>query len=127
MRSPPVGVSRLRSRLQSWFQDGTSRRNRQDRDVELIVRNLDALTSGRRPELMPERLDRLGLDPAYVRLFHASTYQDLQRVCASCEAWRLCARDLARGDVQSGMQSYCLNGLSIDALLVGWPPWEDMP
>jgi Family of unknown function (DUF6455) len=36
-----------------------------------------------------------------------------------CTAWRRCARDLANGDVQAGMDSYCLCSPSIDALTVG--------
>lgn len=126
MRSPVgLGAFGLRCRLQNWFRSGAFRRNR--RHVGLIGRDLEVLISGSQPgrcELMPERL---GLDPAFVKLFHTSTYQDLQRVCASCKAWRRCARDLARGAVQSGMESYCLNAPGIDALLVGRPPWEESP
>jgi hypothetical protein len=69
-------------------------------------------------ELMPQRLAQLGLDPAYVKLARTATYQDLQRVCAACKAWRRCARDLSNGDVQVGMDSYCLNSGTIDALTV---------
>jgi hypothetical protein len=88
--------------------------------------NLEAPRYCRRPgpnELMPLRLERLGLDSAYVKLFYTSTFQDLQRICASCRAWQLCGRDLAAGDVQSGMESYCLNAPTIDALLLERPPW----
>jgi hypothetical protein len=37
-------------------------------------------------ELMPRRLQQLGLDPAYVRLAQTATYRDLERVCATCRA-----------------------------------------
>jgi len=67
-------------------------------------------------ELLPQRLELLGIDPEYVRHAEPSTYRDLARLCASCQASRRCARDLARGDVQAGMDSYCLNGPTIDAL-----------
>jgi hypothetical protein len=70
--------------------------------------------------LMPWRLQQLGLDPGYVKVCHTSTYQHLERVCASCKCRRLCARDLARGDVESGMQSYCPDAATIDALVVDW-------
>ena len=126
MRSPvDLGVFKLRCQLQKWFRNGAFRRRR---DVGPIAQDLQALTSGPyggQRELMPERLERLGLDPAYIKLFHTSTYQDLQRVCASCKDWRRCTRDLARGDVQSGMENYCLNAPCIDALLVGRPPWQE--
>jgi hypothetical protein len=69
-------------------------------------------------ELMPRRLQQLGLDPAYVKFARTATYQDLERVCATCTAWRRCARDLAHGDAQTGMRNYCLNAPTIDALTV---------
>lgn len=69
-------------------------------------------------ELLPRRLEQLGLDPQYLMLFHMPAYRDLRKVCASCKSWRICARDLAGGDAQSGMESYCLNAPSIDVLVV---------
>ena len=71
-------------------------------------------------ELMPWRLQQLGLDPDYVKVCCTSTYHDLERVCASCKYRRLCTRDLARGDVEPGMQSYCPDAPTIDALVVNW-------
>jgi hypothetical protein len=73
-------------------------------------------------ELMPWRLQQLGLEPEYVKVCYTSLYQSLDRVCASCESRRLCARDLARGDVDSGMRCYCPNAPTIDALVVNWIP-----
>jgi hypothetical protein len=75
--------------------------------------------------LLPLRLERLGLDPGYVRSEQTAAYRDLERTCAMCKAWRRCARDLAKGDVQAGMDSYCLASPTIDALAVdeaGLPP-----
>ena len=69
-------------------------------------------------ELLPQRLRLLGIDPEFVRHAAPTTSRHLARVCASCKASRRCARDLARGVVQAGMDGYCLNGLSIDALTV---------
>jgi hypothetical protein len=95
-------------------------RDRIARDVGLSEPDLWALScrhSGA-SELMPQRLAQLGLDPVYVKLASTATYQDLQRVCADCKAWRRCARDLSNGDVQVGMDSYCLNSGTIDALTV---------
>ena len=69
-------------------------------------------------ELLPQRLQLLGIDPEFVRHAAPTTFRDLARVCASCKASRRCARDLARGDVQAGMDAYCLNGPTIDALMV---------
>lgn len=53
-------------------------------------------------EFMPWRLQRLGLDPAYVKVARTATYR-------------------AKGDVQVGMRGYCLNALTIDALTVERP------
>jgi hypothetical protein len=72
-------------------------------------------------ELMPWRLQRLGVDPAYVKVARTATYRDLERVCGACKAWRRCARDLAKGDVQVGMRGYCLNAFTIDTLTVDRP------
>jgi hypothetical protein len=93
------------------------------RDVglsETDLRSLSCSHSGP-SELMPRRLQQLGLDPAYVKFARTATYRDLERVCAVCKAWRHCARDLANGDVQAGMESYCLNAFTIDALTVDRP------
>src|ERR1700680_1592302 len=72
-------------------------------------------------ELMPRRLQQLGLDPTYVKVALTATYRDLERVCATCKSSRRCARDLTNGDVQAGMRAYCLNAPTIDALTVDWP------
>lgn len=69
-------------------------------------------------KLMPSRLEQLGIDAAYVRHDMVGTYRDLERVCASCKSVRRCARDLAKGNPQAGMGSYCLNSATIDSLLV---------
>lgn len=72
-------------------------------------------------ELMPARLRELGIDPAFVKYARTETYRDLERACATCKSWRRCANDLAKGDAQAGMDSYCLNGPTIDSLTVDWP------
>lgn len=72
-------------------------------------------------ELMPLRLQELGLDPAYVVHALPATYRDLERVCATCKSWRRCSHDLANNDVQAGMDGYCLNAFTIDALIVDRP------
>ena len=75
-------------------------------------------------ELMPLRLRELGFDPEYLRLSRTGLYSDMHRVCATCRAWQRCTRDLANGDVQTGMRSYCLNAATIDALTVDRLPDE---
>ena len=69
--------------------------------------------------LLTRRLHLLGIDSEYVRYAEPDLYTDLARACASCRAFRQCARDLACGDVQSGMSTYCLNAPSIDLFTLG--------
>ena len=69
-------------------------------------------------ELMPKRLQTLGFDPAFFRYARTAAYHDMERVCSTCKSRRRCARDLAKGDVQAGMQGYCLNASTIDALTI---------
>src|SRR5262249_21637936 len=69
-------------------------------------------------KLMPQRLQQLGIDPAFVAQSGLLLYRDLERVCARCSSYRRCATDLASGDVQAGMQAYCPNASTMDALLV---------
>jgi hypothetical protein len=71
-------------------------------------------------ELLPQRLQRLRLDPEYMKVCYPSVYEELKRVCASCKFQRICAQDLAAGDVQSGMRIYCPNAPVIDAMTVNW-------
>ena len=73
-------------------------------------------------ELMSWRLQQLGLDPGYFKVCYPSLYKNLEGVCESCRSRRLCARDLARGDVESGMRRYCPNAPTIDALVINWVP-----
>jgi len=89
-------------------------------DIGLDVSDLRAIAKAHRgpTELLPQRLQQLGLDPGFFRCAQTATYRDLERTCAKCAAWRRCARDLAKGDVQAGMGSYCLNAPAIDALTV---------
>ena len=89
-------------------------------DVGLSGDDLSRLCRGHNgpSELLPQRLQLLGIDPEFVRHAAPTTFRDLSRVCATCKSSRRCARDLARGDVQAGMDAYCLNGPTIDALMV---------
>ena len=98
-------------------------------DVGVSVSDLRVVAAAHRGpgELLPRRLTLLGLDPAYIVSAQTTTYRDLERTCAMCPAWRRCARDLAKGDVQAGMGSYCLASPTIDALTVDQAgPREDM-
>ncbi len=70
--------------------------------------------------LLAQRLRQLRLDPEYMEVCHSSMYQELKQVCAACRFKRICAQDLAGGDVQSGMRIYCPNAPVIDTMTVNW-------
>ena len=93
---------------------------RMARDVGLDERDLHSpgCSHPGPSELLPQRLKQLRLDHAFIRHALPATYRDLERVCFHCGSWKRCARDLANEDVQSGMDSYCLNAATIDALAV---------
>jgi hypothetical protein len=126
MTNPSIYASKLSKRLRRMLAElqalPESELDPIAQEMGLSKRDLSSLACSHPgpSELMPQRLAKLGLDPAYVELAHRVTHQDLQRVCASCKAWRRCARDLANGDVETGMRSYCLNAPTIDALIVDW-------
>jgi hypothetical protein len=113
-------MRRRRSSLAELAACPQSELHRIAQDVGVSVSDLRIITAAHPgpSELLPVRLQLLGLDPAYVRSALTSTYRDLERTCAMCPAWRRCARDLARGDVQAGMDSYCPCSPTIDALNV---------
>ena len=97
------------SKLQSWQQGAHL-----NRKTRTELHGCDDVL------LLSERLQQLRLNPDYVRVCCPSTYQELERICASCKLQRLCAQDLARGDIESGMRSYCPNAPTLDAMVVNW-------
>ena len=101
MNHPLAHVAR--SKLHSWQQGLHLNRKRPDRSC-----------------LLSQRLQQLRLDPEYMTVCHSSVYEELKRLCASCKFQRICAQDLADGDVEAGMRSYCPNAPIIDAMTVNW-------
>ena len=127
-------ASKAISRLRNYWQRGVNARrgmaelaacppgelHRIATDVGLTSTDLKRLVCSHPgpSELLPQRLEQLGLDTEFVRRGQPATYRDLARVCASCTDWRRCQKDLARGNVQARMGDYCLNTHTIDALTV---------
>ena len=122
-------------RLRDWVTDWQRRRlaeaeirdlSKEDRertaaDLGVDVHELEGVASWCQEgpaELMPARLEALGLDPEGVRQCEPAVFRDMQRVCGRCHSSKQCARDLADGDVEAGMREYCPNASTIDALLV---------
>ncbi len=75
--------------------------------------------------LMPERLERFGLDPEYIEAADPALFEELKARCACCAEAETCARDMARGDLDSGMERYCLNARAIDRLVIDRATGED--
>ena len=67
-------------------------------------------------ELLPLRLQQLGVNARLLQDATPASYRDLMLSCAACTAWRKCRKDLACGNVEAGMTGYCLNAGSIEAL-----------
>jgi hypothetical protein len=70
-------------------------------------------------DLLPRRLHLLGIDAGFVKREAPATFRDMARVCGACNVWRRCRRDLADGHIQAGMDTYCPNGATLDALIAG--------
>ena len=125
-----AALGKLRDRFRAWQRRTNSvqelarlapdERDRVLQDIGLSMSDMQALSRPHAgPEaLLPHRLATLGLDAAYFEREQRSIYRDMQRTCVRCSSWRNCARDLTRGDVQTGMAGYCLNAETIDSLLV---------
>lgn len=90
------------------------------RDVDQHMGDMPVVLQGAsgRVGLLDQRLAALRLDPSYLKMSDDELYRSLQRVCLHCTSWHRCARDLADGDVQVGLESYCPNGHAIDEFLV---------
>ena len=93
-------------------------RIRNDLDANICDMSLITRLNAGPSVLLPERLRLLGLDQVYLENAQNAALQNLREVCRACDSWRRCARDLARGDATVGMERYCDNAASLDALLV---------
>ena len=101
--------------------NGGDEKERLRRDVDLHMSDMPVALQGAsgRVGLLDQRLAGLRLDPTFLKLSDEELYRSLQRVCLHCTSWRRCARDLAHGDVQVGLERYCPNGHALDEFLVG--------
>jgi hypothetical protein len=140
---PLTQLPSLRIRL-TQFIDGLRSRARNSRDfsgldaaaterllsdVGLSMSDMSALTKPHAGPtvLLPQRLDLVGIDIRYLEKDDPITLKDLQRSCLRCASWRSCARDLARGEAQSGLDSYCLNATLIDQIVLARNGHDAMP
>lgn len=126
------GLDRLRDLIARWQRNAALRRDlaamsasdRAQLAGELGVSTDDLVTMAeagdKASELMPARLRALGLDPDKLHDEETATYRDLERVCSRCQSIKRCTRDMAHGDIESGMREYCPNAPTMEALL----EWE---
>ncbi len=124
-------LTAIRNRLDCWYarqglateleQLAPGEADRIMHDIGISMSDMAAISkphAGPRV-LLPQRLEAVGLDPAYLAM--DPLYRDMERTCMRCTSWRKCARDLAANDAQSGLDHYCLNAQTIDALLTNRP------
>ena len=121
----------LSNRLRAWNRQsegidssrstGGDETERLRRDVDRHMSDMPVVLQGPpgRVGLLDQRLAALRLDPTYLEISDDQLYRSLQSVCLRCASWRRCARDLASGHVQVGLETYCPNGHAIDEFLVG--------
>ena len=92
-------------------------------DLGMSARDVDRLQADHPgpQELLPKRLEAMGLDPGYLREAQPATLRDMERVCATCAQYGRCQHDLERDDANQRLPAYCPNTATIDALLVERP------
>jgi hypothetical protein len=94
-------------------------------EVERIARDIGVPASELRklarlgPEaanLLPIRMEALGLERKDIAQKEPQTLQDLERVCALCESHKQCARDLANKASDQAWEDYCPNVATLKML-----------
>ena len=124
-------IDNLKDRVRRWRQERAAERElaglsdamvqETARDVGLSSYELMHAPSANphAAELMPQRLEAMGLDDKAVRAGEPAVHRDMERVCSQCESWRRCERDMAAGDTATGQCTYCGNAGTIEALIEG--------
>jgi hypothetical protein len=115
-------------RVQNWLT-GEARRAELDRmgEVELSKIAQDAgVSAGELKELaqlgpdaadlLPRRMQAIGLDVDQVGRKEPGSLRDMQRLCARCEAHGRCERDLSSRPDDAVWQTYCPNVVTLRAL-----------
>jgi hypothetical protein len=69
-----------------------------------------------RAQLLPRRLDALGLDPAALARLGPSVVSELVERCIGCESPEQCEWDLRQNPAGSAWRSYCPNAAKLLAL-----------
>ncbi|HRD76674.1 MAG TPA: hypothetical protein PK264_12160 [Hyphomicrobiaceae bacterium] len=67
-------------------------------------------------ELLPRRLEAIGLDKVTIAAAEPAVARDLERVCSRCGQPGRCAFDLEQEDAAERLARYCPNTGTIDAL-----------
>ena len=116
-------------RIRNWFA-GEFRRAELDRideselgriaqDVGLSVGELGevARLGPNAADLLPRRMQAVGLDVEAIARKEPSTLRDMQRLCAQCERHGRCEHDLNADPADPSWQSYCPNATTLRALV----------
>jgi hypothetical protein len=93
-------------------------------DVGVSIDDLYALVEHgpQSADLLPQLMQKLGLDPTAVAQAEPAVMRDLQRGCSFCSSHDRCSHDLARGASAATFRDYCLNAQTLDALMVDKAP-----
>ena len=87
-------------------------------DVGLTPSDLRQVTEGNpeADELLPRRIAALGIHADELARAQPDVFRDMQRVCASCQKYGRCVRDLDRGTLGAGWLDYCPNAGTLQQL-----------
>ena len=102
---------RANSSLSELMCCGEYEAERMAHDLGLPVSELRRL-AGYGPEaadLLAHRMAVLNIDMRQITAVVPKTFQDLQRICTTCESHRQCARDLGRDPADRAWEDYCPN------------------
>jgi hypothetical protein len=121
-------MATILKQIRNWFA-GESRRaeleqidrpelSRIARDVGVSVGELGELArlGPDAADLLPRRMQAIGLDVEGIARKEPATMRDMQRLCAQCEQHGRCQHDLVSDPKNPDWQSYCPNVATLRAL-----------
>jgi hypothetical protein len=87
-------------------------------DAGVSVGELKALqgTGTDSADLLPRRLDLVGIDRAQLAHNEPAVLRDLERVCSFCGDKAICRHDIDREQAGDGWESYCPNAATLRSL-----------
>lgn len=124
-------IDRFVVRLRQWRENSRllrelsempdAERGRLHHDLGVTHGQLDRVVTGAdaAERLLPQMMERYGVDPDGVASRHRAVMRDLQRTCAGCPFQRKCRRALARGANRAECRRFCMNNATLATLARG--------